>query len=569
MAFREEGFRVAESSATTGTGSLVMGGALTGYFAVGDVLANGDTAPFLAEDTTGAWELFLGTYTSGTNTLARTTRLASSTGASINFGANKVVSLVYPGLARLIQLAAQKATTVAADRVPIRDSVTGALMYAELGGLLPAGSVMPSKLATGDTSNIYPDPDMLDEGAYTTTSSASLLFTASAADAGSGKRQLRISGSTDAENALSPDFILEEGFEYHISAWMEASGSGSGYPELYVKFYSDHAATVDISQTLIGARNSTAPARVGAVVTAPADTKRARILFNKVAGDVTRNAHFSGIQVRQLPDLDDIGAEPEIPAGTATDYWTGSKSWADFAAAVRSAVLTGLSTATNAAIAATDSALAAFGKLQAQITALLARQVIAGNGMTGGGTLSADRTLTLGTPSTLTPSTTNAVTSTSHTHALDLNNIDLTPASITFANGTGISEYGSGSLATAVGGSTAGGTLISGRASGHIAMVINGNDDTDSFAVVSHDAGVYTRLLSFVRTGVATFAGRVIATHFEGGMLKVAQYTLATLPSAAANTGRHIEVTDASGGPKLCRSDGSVWKILNTSTTVS
>jgi hypothetical protein len=45
-------------------------------------------------------------------------------------------------------------------------------------------------------------------------------------------------------------------------------------------------------------------------------------------------------------------------------------------------------------------------------------QVIAGNGMTGGGDLSANRTLTMGSPGTLDGTTTNAVTSTSHTHAL-------------------------------------------------------------------------------------------------------------------------------------------------------
>ncbi|UTY50419.1 hypothetical protein [Sinorhizobium fredii] len=42
----------------------------------------------------------------------------------------------------------------------------------------------------------------------------------------------------------------------------------------------------------------------------------------------------------------------------------------------------------------------------------------AGNGLTGGGDLSANRTFTLGTPSDITNSTTNSVTSTSHTHAL-------------------------------------------------------------------------------------------------------------------------------------------------------
>ena len=49
-----------------------------------------------------------------------------------------------------------------------------------------------------------------------------------------------------------------------------------------------------------------------------------------------------------------------------------------------------------------------------------ARALTAGNGLTGGGTLQADRTFTLGTPGTLTLATANAVTATSHTHELDL-----------------------------------------------------------------------------------------------------------------------------------------------------
>jgi len=47
-----------------------------------------------------------------------------------------------------------------------------------------------------------------------------------------------------------------------------------------------------------------------------------------------------------------------------------------------------------------------------------ARVVTAGNGLTGGGALSANVTLNIGTPSTLNDTTTNAVTAGSHTHAL-------------------------------------------------------------------------------------------------------------------------------------------------------
>ena len=63
------------------------------------------------------------------------------------------------------------------------------------------------------------------------------------------------------------------------------------------------------------------------------------------------------------------GKEPTIAAGTVTQYWRGDKTWRDFFTDVRAATLTGLSTATNAVVAATDTVLAAIGKLQAQVSA--------------------------------------------------------------------------------------------------------------------------------------------------------------------------------------------------------
>jgi len=51
--------------------------------------------------------------------------------------------------------------------------------------------------------------------------------------------------------------------------------------------------------------------------------------------------------------------------------------------------------------------------------------------------------------------------------------------------------------------------------------------------------------------------------------VRVGQYTLTTLPSAATYSGYEIDVTNATGGSKRCRSNGTVWQILNTTTTVS
>ncbi len=57
-----------------------------------------------------------------------------------------------------------------------------------------------------------------------------------------------------------------------------------------------------------------------------------------------------------------------IPTSATSNYFRGDKTWTDFGASVRSSLLTGLSTVTNAAIVAGDSVLAALGKLQAQIS---------------------------------------------------------------------------------------------------------------------------------------------------------------------------------------------------------
>ncbi len=54
-----------------------------------------------------------------------------------------------------------------------------------------------------------------------------------------------------------------------------------------------------------------------------------------------------------------------------------------------------------------------------------ARTVTAGNGLTGGGSLAANRTVALGTPSTITTGTSNSVSSESHTHALTIAKADI------------------------------------------------------------------------------------------------------------------------------------------------
>lgn len=91
--------RVKETSATQGTGALTLVGAVPGFRAFSAVCAVGDVVLYTIEASDGTWEVGVGSY-SATNTLSRTTVLASSNaGALVNFTATtKYVWIDAPAL---------------------------------------------------------------------------------------------------------------------------------------------------------------------------------------------------------------------------------------------------------------------------------------------------------------------------------------------------------------------------------------------------------------------------------------------------------------------------------------
>lgn len=89
--------RVKETSTTAGTGTLTLGGAVTGYQSFGSGIGNNNTTYYTIEDPiAGTWEVGIGTY--NTNTLTRDTVLASSNaGSLVSFAANtKFVFVDFP-----------------------------------------------------------------------------------------------------------------------------------------------------------------------------------------------------------------------------------------------------------------------------------------------------------------------------------------------------------------------------------------------------------------------------------------------------------------------------------------
>lgn len=79
--------RVQETSTTSGTGTITLLGAVTGFQSFA-AIGNGNTTYYtIYEQGTSNWEVGIGTYTSSGTTLARNTVIASSnSGSLVNFG---------------------------------------------------------------------------------------------------------------------------------------------------------------------------------------------------------------------------------------------------------------------------------------------------------------------------------------------------------------------------------------------------------------------------------------------------------------------------------------------------
>ena len=105
--------RVQETSTSTGTGTISLAGAVTGYQSFA-VIGNNNTTYYTIADQSGSnWEVGIGTYYSGNTSLARTTILASSnSNAAVLFTAGtKSVFVTYPA-EKAVYLDAGNVTTI-------------------------------------------------------------------------------------------------------------------------------------------------------------------------------------------------------------------------------------------------------------------------------------------------------------------------------------------------------------------------------------------------------------------------------------------------------------------------
>ena len=164
--------RVKELTTTAGTGAVTLLGSPTGYQTFTSAVGNGNTTYYaIVDNTSGDWEVGLGTYTSATTSLSRDTVLSSSNaGSLVTFSSSsKDVFVTYPASKGIYTDSAGNTIALGTPASATLTNATGLPISTGVSGL---GTGIATFLATPSSANLA--SAVTDE-----TGSGSLVFATS------------------------------------------------------------------------------------------------------------------------------------------------------------------------------------------------------------------------------------------------------------------------------------------------------------------------------------------------------------------------------------------------------
>lgn len=153
--------RVRETTTSTGTGTVTLGGAYTGFQTFSAGIGNGNSTYYtIANVASGEWEVGIGSYSSGGNTLTRATVLASSnSGSLVSFSAGTKDVFVTQPAERAVYV--DGSTLVASNNAVLGTAnggtnlssfTSGGAVYATSTSALTTGTLPITAGGTGATS---------------------------------------------------------------------------------------------------------------------------------------------------------------------------------------------------------------------------------------------------------------------------------------------------------------------------------------------------------------------------------------------------------------------------------
>jgi hypothetical protein len=163
--------RVQETTTTTGTGTVTLAGAVSGYQSFAAV-GNGNTTYYTIAAQTGTeWEVGIGTYTSSGTTLSRTTVLSSSnSGSLVNFSAGtKNVFVDYPAGKAVYLDSSNNASALGTVASATLTNATGLPLTTGVTGTLPIGNGGTGQTTANTAFNALAPSQTGNSGKYLTT----------------------------------------------------------------------------------------------------------------------------------------------------------------------------------------------------------------------------------------------------------------------------------------------------------------------------------------------------------------------------------------------------------------
>ena len=172
----------------------------------------------------------------------------------------------------------------------------------------------------------------------------------------------------------TPDRFGGEEFDTQMQAWLSSFPGWTAGANALAAWFHATAVLIESMESTASTAADTATTQAGIATTKAGEASTSayaalgyRDTAQTHATTATTQAGIATTKANEA-SASAAAAAALIAPGTTSQFWRGDKTWQDFAGAVRSAVLTGLSTATSTVVAAADSVLVAIGKLQAQVS---------------------------------------------------------------------------------------------------------------------------------------------------------------------------------------------------------